>query len=306
MDVGDEWIYRLRDYDSSERVRILGIEQSKKKIRVEIEFVDGDKRGIRETIPGTRLRAPWAGVDGYDQRMANWRRLEEQNDLTDTEVSAISTVFDLFVPREIAYTDWRQVKNALAVRDRVKFEQIIGAPLADVLAEVAGFDLDDEALLSPAGTLRCAELVCRRNPMPILEWITQEENEKREHCKRGRKYQGRNRSDAATSDPETEYQFYLEYDRPHNELLRQWCGHRAVTLQERLAAAEAEVHRLDVLVTRLIDIVKDHNSLLAETLERTHDEERITPANVRPVVERPLNPAEIPVRYIQTPPRRWR
>ncbi|MBF6063277.1 hypothetical protein IU500_17480 [Nocardia terpenica] len=70
-------------------------------------------------------------------------------------------------------------------------------------------------------------------------------------------------------------------------------------------AAEAEVRRFDLLVARLIDIVKEHNSLLAETLEGEHEEERITPATVRPVIDRPLKPSEIPVRYIRTRQRRW-
>ena len=33
---------------------------------------------------------------------------------------------------------------------------------------------------------------------------------------------------------------YLKYAKPLHELLREWCGHRAVGLQERLGAAEAE------------------------------------------------------------------
>jgi hypothetical protein len=99
---------------------------------------------------------------------------------------------------------------------------------------------------------------------------------------------------------------YLKYWRPLHELLRQWCGHRAVTLQERLGAAESEVHRLDVMVSRLIDgLKKDGQDFFARVIEEEHEAERITPEKLRPVVERPLHPFEIPVRYVRSQ-RRWR
>ncbi|WP_447002334.1 hypothetical protein ACRAKI_21665 [Saccharothrix isguenensis] len=128
--------------------------------------------------------------------------------------------------------------------------------------------------------------------MPVLDWVIKNESEYREKTKRG-------------SDPEWEYRWYLEHGRPRHELLRGWCGHRAVTMQERLAAAEAEVQRLDVLVARLVDQLKGKgHSIFADVIERVHEEERITPANYRPVVDRPLKPSEIPVRYVRAP-RRW-
>ena len=79
-----------------------------------------------------------------------------------------------------------------------------------------------------------------------------------------------------------------------------------MTFQQRLTAAEAEVHRLDVIVASLID-VKDETYqggvVFAESMEEERD--RITAAMVRPVVDRPLEPSEIPVRYVQRR-RRWR
>jgi hypothetical protein len=149
-----------------------------------------------------------------------------------------------------------------------------------------------------------AEFACRVNPMPILDEVIEEEQKYREKTKRGELYVGHDGQNR-TSSPEWEYRRYLEHGRPLHELLRGWCGHRAVTMQERLAAAEAEVQRLDVLITRLIDQVKGHgHSTFAEVMERVLEEERITAANYRPVVDRPLKPSEIPVRY-ERAPRRW-
>lgn len=98
---------------------------------------------------------------------------------------------------------------------------------------------------------------------------------------------------------------YLEYGRPLHELLRSWCGQRAATLQERLGAAEAENRRLDEIITRLFDELKRFGHAQAvDHLTRTYEEEKITPASFRPVVDRPLKPSEIPVRY-ERAPRRW-
>jgi len=70
-----------------------------------------------------------------------------------------------------------------------------------------------------------------------------------------------------------------------------------VSFHERLAAAEAESHRLDELLGRMTDTLKERGENgLAEMFDREHEEERITPYKIRPVPERPLDPSEIPVR----------
>jgi hypothetical protein len=44
--------------------------------------------------------------------------------------------------------------------------------------------------------------------------------------------------------------------------------------------------------------------MFAKSMEEEHERDRITAATVRPVVERPLEPSEIPVHYMQRR-RRW-
>lgn len=153
--------------------------------------------------------------------------------------------------------------------------------------------------------MRLAAAIAHANPMPILDWVINDEKKYRELCKRGRSATARDRYSYSTS-PEQEYDHYLRYRRPLHELLRAWCGHRAVTLQERVDAAEAEVRRLDELLARMIDQLKAHeHTYVAEIIEQEHVEGRITPATVRPVVERPLKPSEIPVIHVPVRSRRW-
>ncbi|WP_129670200.1 hypothetical protein [Phytoactinopolyspora endophytica] len=146
----------------------------------------------------------------------------------------------------------------------------------------------DVTMLSAEGTMLLAEHACRINPMPVLDAVIEKEKELRDRCKRGRTRLGGRGSDDSVASPEWEYEWYRTYYRPVHELLRQWCGHRAITLQERLAAAEAENSRLEALVNRLIDDLADKGDLrFARTVVEELENERITPDKIGPVVERP-------------------
>ena len=303
IEIGDEQIYRQRDNDPSRRVRVVGIDTSKRNPRYEIEFLDGDATGTRENVPERRLRGAWSDVERYDERMANWARVSAF-EMTDAEEAAAELVFDALIPDEVAELQWSP--NTTRIIDPAKLEPLIGVPVAELVDRVESFT-DDEghSIVSPEGTLLIAELACHVTPMPVLDLVVADEREYREKTMRGHTYTD-HRGEKRTSDPEWEYKWYLERGRPRHELLRGWCGNRAVTLQERLGAAEAEVRRLDLLVTRLVDQLRGNgHSIFADVIANVHEEERITPANYRPVVDRPLKESEIPVRYIEVPRRRW-
>ncbi len=300
MQVGEEWVYRLKDSSPSERVRILAIQPKKTSSRVDVEFLDNG--GRTENVPGARLRRPWSGVVAYDELMANWQRIEFE--LTDAEDGAASEVFDALIPADVATCEWSQVRYATAVHDRAALERFLEANLEEVLVGVPSFDHEGVLMVSPEGTLRIAEVMCTRRPADVLAWVMAEEAEIREKCKRGRPTRDLSGHERTTS-PEWEYEWYLKSDKPRHELLRQWCGHRAVTFHERLTAAETEVRRLDILVARLIDEARKQGSaIFADVMEEEHNKERITPEKIRPVPDRPLSPHEIPVREVPVR-RRW-
>jgi hypothetical protein len=236
--------------------------------------------------------------------MANWERIDRAR-LTDPEQSAVDQVFDLLIPEEVAESAWSPVRNATCIHDGEALHKLVGVAVGDLLEQAEGFELDDgDTMLSPDGTLMIAEYACRINPMPILDWVLADENKYREKSKRGSPAVSWDNR-AYTTSPEWEYEWYLEHGRPVHELLRAWCGQRAATLQERLGAAEAENRRLDELITRIFKELKHLGHAMAVShLIRTYEEDRITPANYRPVVDRPLKPSEIRVQYVREP-RRW-
>lgn len=304
MEIGDQWIYRAKIFSPSERVKIRGIEKRKQTTRVDIEFLEGERAGLCDNIPATRLHGPWSTVAEYDERMANWQRLGD-GDLDETEESAVGEGFDALIPEGVASYYDSFVRNGATVRDREALERLMHRPMSDVLDQVEWFEHDEVLELSTDGTLLIAQYVCAANPAPVLERVMAEEAKIRAHCKRGREYDAYDGSGKRTSTPEWEYEWYRKHYRPVHELLRSWCGHRSVTFVERLMAAEAEVRRLDILIARVIDTLKQHDAIHTDIYEREHNQERITPESVRPVVDRPLAPWEIPVREVPVRRGRW-
>jgi hypothetical protein len=297
-EIGSEWIYRARTFSPSERVRITAVHTKKRSYRADVTFCVGAEAGQVENIPGNRLHGPWNDVESYDELMAGWQRLDEF-ELTDAEESAAATAYNLLIDDAIADQLWSPLRYITAVDDRDALERLTGLPIAELTSRVASFELNGTTLLSREGTLLVAEYACRRNPMPVLDAVIEMEKQAREKSKHGDKV------GEYDTDPRWEYEWYLKHDRPIHELLRQWCGHRAITLQERLTAAEAENLRLETLVNQLIDALANEGNLeLAHTFAQDLQDDRITPESVRPVVDRPLRPSEIPIRYI-TRPRRW-
>lgn len=107
MGVGDEQIYRQRDFAPSERVRIVGIDERKRSVRYDIEFLNGDKAGTVENIPAGRLRGPWANVRDFDEHMALWERFCEQA-MDEHEDAAVEQVFLLLIPDSVADLSWER------------------------------------------------------------------------------------------------------------------------------------------------------------------------------------------------------
>jgi len=294
MEVGDEWAYRLRSNAPSERVRIFEIERCGQSTRAVVEFLDNARSGHVENVPAGRLRVPWSEVAAFDALMVNWQHIDGYK-LSQAEERAIGVVFEQLIPEAAATYNMGQVHNAAEIRDDRALELLVNRPVSELVAAVPSFQHDGSWWLSAEGTLLIAEAACRADPMPILAWVTEDEKKCREAVKRGAERVNLD-GERYTSEPDWEYELYRKLDLPVHEILREWCGHRAVSFHERLAAAEAEVHRLDELLARAADAMRDSKlTQLSAWIDEEHERDRITPCNVRPTIDRPLDPAEIPM-----------
>lgn len=145
-----------------------------------------------------------------------------------------------------------------------------------------------------------AEAACRAHPQPVLDLVIEQETQSRHKYANGSEHMSAITRHKESTSPEREYYWYRRRDRPRHELLRQWCGHRAVTAHERLQAAEAENQRRDVFVTDLIRALeRAGDDIMARHYAEEHERDRITPETARP--------APVPVRDRDTrvPVRRW-
>ncbi|MEV4533094.1 hypothetical protein AB0J82_04600 [Asanoa sp. NPDC049518] len=300
--VGDEWVYRLRDNSASERVRIVAVTTKKTSTRVDVAFVDDPDRR-QENVPAARLRFLWNEVASFDELMANWQRIDNA-DLDDTEQACIEEIFELLIPEDVATWVHRPVEFATAIKDTAQLTKIIRVPTDEILAGLDWFHHEGADIASPAAALLIAEAACRAHPQPVLDLVIEQEKKSRHKCKNGGERLSIDTGKQESTSPEWEYYWYRRLDRPRHELLRQWCGRRAVTAHERMLAAEAENQRLDVLVTDLIKALeRAGDETMARYYAEQHERDRITPWTARPTIDRPLDPSEIPVREVRV--RRW-
>lgn len=167
MEVGDEWICRLRPYRPSERVRIVGIEKRKQTTRVDIEFLDGGKAGARENVHGARLPRPWSDGVEYDALMANWQRLDRDSP-DESEDWVVAEVFSLLNPEDVASYDCPSVRHGTSIYRLETLEQVLRRPMADVLEQVEWFTHDGVTELSARGA--CSSPSTRAQP--VLPWCS--------------------------------------------------------------------------------------------------------------------------------------
>lgn len=299
---GEYWVYRLRDSSPSERVLVDDVVSTKTKVRVTVTFDDGRQ----ESVPGGRLRAPWADVESYDREQLAWEQISEENDLDDVERHCAQRVFELLVPATVAEVGWRPVQDTTDIADVDTLSEMLDVDMQLYVEQYASLSTKETLILSPLATVAIAERLCRINPAPVLDAVLDDEQRSWHKCKYGSQTDPFFEGDDGERSPEWEYAWYLRYTRPRHELLRQWCGYRAVTSHERLKAAEAENHRLELLLEDAYLTLERHMPKEAvDMLRFANAKERITPYTVRPRPDRPLSPTEIPQRVVYRTRRRW-
>lgn len=297
---GEHWAYRKASHLPATEVEILTVTQNGRKTRIETRRLDN---GQTEEVTLGKLPTRWDTLESFLKSEATWRWLTDF-DLHEVETDVLDIVFIELVPESVASLSTSRNRVA-TIHDIEEFEALIDCTLVE-LARHAPVDFNGEPRIGTQGALIAGELICRRTPQPILDLIHAEEVETRHTCKHGRKREHRLRDeDPDTTSPEWEWHFYLTYTRPRHELLRQWCGFRSVTADERRRAAEEEVRRLDLLLSEAVESLGQHDERRAQMLTEEHEAKRITPGRVRPQIDRPLRPDEIPVREVKVRARRW-
>jgi hypothetical protein len=296
MDVGDEYVNRMKDDSPSERVRIVSLGPPKQHRRIVVEHLDGERAGETQDVPVRRLKAPWSEVERYDRQQEMFARFGAI-EYEIGEEAAAQAVFRILIPSAIADFGSAPVYFSTAIRSPDELTTITGVDTDELLERFESVEFDGGLLVSGMATLCICELACRTNPMPMLDDLRERETEAMIRSKNGHTEhrQGLKGGEAFTAYEDHER--YLTFQRPEFELIRQWCGNRAVSFQERMIAAEQECHRLELVLINALKRIHDTEGESWEfrRLRDDYNIGRVTPESVRPIVERPL-------RYDDCPP----
>lgn len=308
--VGDEYVYRLRDESPSERVRIVELGPPKQHRRIVIEYLEGERVGEIEDVPIRRLKAPWSEVERYNRDAEVWTRFCAF-DYEPGEELAVRNVMRILIPETVARSDITPADFTTTIVDEPELSKLLGIPSGQLLENVESVVVDGLPIVSGMTSLYICEMACRKNPMPVLDDLRERETEAMIRSKDGHNepYRGGKKPRVSYTSYE-DHEHYLRSLRPEFELIRQWCGNRAVSFQERMIAAEQECHRLEMVV---VDALRRIHELEGEScqflaIRDDYSLRRTTPESVRPIVERPL-------RYDDCPPppgsnqrfgRKWR
>lgn len=308
-EIGSEYVYKASADAPIERVRVVSIEPQTTSFRAVIERIGRKTSVVTEAVPGKRLKVPWAEKSDFEAAERVWDRFR-QVDLTECEEGVVHTFFDTFIPSHIAglvvgagHPFGSQLHPVAQVHDVNALSDVVGVPGSEFLQQADWAKVYGKLMLSPLGAMQLCKAACSHNPMPVLDYVLAKERKAQHESLHGEPEFVSGRGRGARSADEA-YDLYLRYDRPRYELLRQWCGHRAASVQERLIAAEAEVRRLDLLLVEATDQLKaaDPSNDRVSEIVRAHRSDVIGPDSVRPVVERPLGPMDIaqpPQRHFQ-------
>lgn len=306
MEIGEEWIYRKQEWSESERVVIRSVNEDKRK-RIDVEFMDGEKAGHIESAPQGRLKAPWSTVSDYDWMQEKWRSIYSEALSLDDSIKFL-TVFELVVPPQVATMEWSPIRDSVAIHDVSRVESTFGKTIEEIASLVASFRHGTSVYLAPTAVPLLAKLATARNPLPVLEWVMEDEARCRVESKRGRAYKSSGlEGEGGEFSAQQCHEEYLQSTRYIHEELRGWCGEEPITLLERSLVADMEAQRLTLMVVSLIDAVRElGRPAWADHYEGQLRDDVVTRAIVRPLVERPLSGFDLPDVPEQKQNKYWR
>lgn len=176
-------------------------------------------------------------------------------------------------------------------------EGALGSSITDVIGGAETAIIDGHLVVSPNGAMAMARRLCAVEPRGVLERVLAEEAEAERRCIGEPAKVGE-----SPTRPDIAWRIYCEYSRPVREVLRQWCGYRAVRAVEQALADEAEVRRLKELARRVIRALAYHGEGRAELyLDELHTG-AVTGPLVRPA---PSAPRPTKVFSVEVPRRRY-
>lgn len=168
-DEGTDWLYIDPATKSSHRVEIDVVPEKAHRIR--IQHLDRDMRGKSEWVPIARAKVPWELRDEYQRMLETWRRAEQHRPPAGHREVAL-LLLETYLHPSVAELYYTGVEGVLIVRDVSALARLTELPEAQLTGHEDAFQ--DDALYVPwPTTLAVLRAVCRLNPRPALELLSQ-------------------------------------------------------------------------------------------------------------------------------------
>jgi hypothetical protein len=245
--VGEIWAYRERAFTDGWpilRVEVLqfGPPRSNK---VRIRFLEGEYPGLDQWVPAVRLRVPWDEAEAWLRDEERFLRAWEASidNYETVEYYAARTCLDAYPRPDGILIGYSQREGATArVHDLPEVCRDLGLSEDDLLsAPLAFIDRGGEYVAPWPVALRLARRVAEVYTDEIVRSVAKEESELQEGTIRGRTVAiGRDEWDVSKERCAEQ----LREQQPMFDLVRAWCGERAVRQFDEVAALRAELERL--------------------------------------------------------------
>lgn len=157
--------------------------------------------------------------------------------------------------------------------DRDGLRSLLGTDCQALLITVETAEDGGSFWVSADRTRVIAGQICRHHALRVLGWVHDEEVTRRHESLHGQQAGGKDPG----RDADRVYHSYMRSERHTYDLLRQWCGQRAIALDERIRAADDETRRLDQLLVHTLELLANHNPDAAQRLAREHEAKQIGP-----------------------------
>jgi len=244
---GAEWIYRAQDRGRSQRVRVIGPNRSGSTLRMDVEFLDGDRAGKRRLVGLRRLKGPWAEVEAFEALDRKRRRIEDSFDPWTPMHGAALEAVEHLVPEEVAGP--REWCGRFLVHDREALASLCGVAFDDLTTEEDSIESEEGLEIGASSVVRVARAACAANPERMASLLLV-----------------RDRHLLLASTPS---HHGGDWEARVTELLHDWCGTPPLSLRMLLMALENEMSWQRALVGAGVDALRRAGArTAADNLER--------------------------------------
>lgn len=166
---GEDWLYWDVPARAWRRVVLLVVPSEAPK-RVRIQHLDPKKRGAAEWVPAGRLRVPWAERDDYLASQDRWANAERHAPSTPTTDAAM-VVLAAYAPESLADLASNGSAGIMEVFDGNELSRLSGVDVAALATAEDAYCESDVLHLPWPQTEQVLIGLCRRNPLPALQWL---------------------------------------------------------------------------------------------------------------------------------------